>query len=361
MNKILALLSGLLISALVYAQGPPDSDDDGINDAEDECPYIKGSKARKGCPGEKTVKAEYIRKDAFENILAAVCNNNMQEKVGVKTVLNKAYITSLPNTGKNNNLPVYYKQASALNYHVMIGLSENIADSNDALRYVNELFKNVKGCDGLYNRVQLGYSQSSNTFTDVIANEAGGVFFYLEKAVTGRKAILQLRIYKINYADTQKKAGVKLPEPVKPVNVCADFESILEECINGYGRVKGNFVRQETPAKYYATTLPGLGLTSRYVVESVNIDFSSGEFNRKNVVYYNAEKDFTDGPGSVQEYEQLKQRLRNCFSGTANTMDEKNQKIYELFFNYKGYKIRAALLWLSFFGTKVSISFRIAD
>lgn len=361
MKKISFLLLALVLSVPVIAQAPPDSDGDGIPDAEDVCPASKGTRSRKGCPDEKATDPVFITAGQLEQILTGVCNNTIREKVIGKPAVSKLYSTSLPYTGSAANLPVYYKQVSPLNYQVLIGLSANPADSSEALRFINDAIRRTNACDGLFRDIKLEYSVSGKHYTDVAARSDGGLFFYLEKAKPAGKQILQLRIYRINYADAPAKVNTEPAVPAAPVNECAEIETILDECISGFKKSKGSFVKQQTPAKYYTTTLPGLGLTDKYVVESMLVDVINEQWVRKSIIYYNAEKKFSESAGAIRQYELLRDRLRKCFSGVGDAADDKNQKIYEMYFDYRGYRIRAAVIWLSFFETSVSISFRIAD
>lgn len=52
MKNLLAFLSCLLLSAMLFAQIPPDDDGDGVPNSEDLCPTTKGTKANRGCPEE---------------------------------------------------------------------------------------------------------------------------------------------------------------------------------------------------------------------------------------------------------------------------------------------------------------------
>lgn len=361
MKKILLVLTGLLFAVLLQAQGNTDTDGDGIIDRDDACPNLKGTAAGRGCPeAPKPTACNYISPENFTAILTAICNNTVHRQTTARIENNKSLLTSFPKNGAGRNLPVYYKQVSANNYSTLIGLSEKPGDSTAVLNCINNLFKASTVCDGIFSGVNLTVTPGSSIYSDVYASNEGGIFFYLERAKTGNKTLLQLRITKLIYADAKPKTPEKTtpPPPPKP---CADLEKIFDECIAGYTKVKGSFVREEIPAKYYTTTLPGLGLADKYVVESMNIDVNDGGITRKKVIYYSAEKTFSDKAEALKVYEQLRNLLRQCASGTANVGDDKNQKIYELFMPYKGYTLRTTVIFLDFFSTNVSISVKIAD
>lgn len=185
----------------------------------------------------------------------------------------------------------------------------------------------------------------------------------------------EIRVGKISYYNDNTvvlkrklgadKSGVVSAKAYKNVEVvkneCTDMEAILNECLNGYKNSKGSFVKKETPASYYNTSLPAVGFEKKFVVESMNIDIQNGEFNRKPVVYYSAEQSFTSADEAMKMYDKVKVTIKKCFSGTVNTTDDKNQKIYELFTSYKGKEIRIALIYLNFFSSSVSVSVKLAD
>lgn len=364
MKRILFALACLFVSFTLPAQGSPDSDGDGVSDSEDACPSIKGTAANKGCPAADQPQAcNYISEDNFTAILSAVCSNTVHRQTIGKIENNKSLLTSFPLNGAARNLPVYYQQRNANNYSTTIGLTTRLADTSEVLACINELFRKSVVCNGIFSGVLLTAGKSGWPYTDVYASEEGGIFFYLEKVKTGTKTLVQLRITRLIYADAQKKSQDKTPPPPPPApkNECEDFQKILDECIAGYGRVKGSLVKEETPAKYYTTTLPALGLTDKYVVESLILDISEDKFDRKKVIYYSAEKAFTSKEDALAAYEQLRNRVKKCASGTANVTDDTNQKIYELFMPYKGYTLRVAIIYLNFFSSNVSISVKLAD
>jgi hypothetical protein len=350
----------VIFSVPAYSQ-PPDSDGDGVNDNNDACPFVKGTKANTGCPEENIgATCNYITAASFDAILSAVCNNTAHRQVGSKLENNKNLLTGFTKNGIAQNFPVFYKQSNPNNFSVSIGLSNRLSDTTAILECINRLFRESSVCNSLYKQVQLTYTPASQKYADVYATDEGGVFFYLEKVKSGSKSLVQLRISKFIYKKGTEKPVVKNPPPA-PVNECNDFEQILNECMSGYTKVKGSFIKEELPAKYYTTTLPGLGLSEKYVVESVNVEISSGKVDRRNVIYYSAEKEFGKTDEALLVYEQLKNRLKKCYSGTVNITDDKNQKIYEFFFTYKGYNIRAVVIYLNFLSSNVSISIRIAD
>lgn len=358
MKKTLLVFPALIFSLLLMAQGPPDSDGDGISDSEDVCPFTKGTKAAKGCPEEtKPAPCTYITPASFDAVLTALCNNTTHRQVKAKLENNKNLLTSFAKNGTAQNLPVYYKQTGPDNYTLTLALSNRPADTTTILDCINRLFRESAVCNGQYKRVQLTYTPASKRYSDVYASDGAGLFFYLENIKSAGKYLVQLRIARVTYKETPQQVPVKSP----PVNECGDFEKILNECISGYTKVKGSFVKEEVPAKYYNTTLPALGLANKYVVESINVKINNGQIDRKNVIYYSAEKEFTKSDEALPVYEQLKNRLKKCYSGTVNVTDDKNQKTYELFFTYKGYNLRAVVIYLNFFSSNVSISFRIAD
>jgi hypothetical protein len=359
-GKLILSILGIFFSAVAFSQ-LPDSDGDGVNDSNDACPFVNGTKANKGCP-EKNIPAacNYIASSSFDAILSAVCNNTAHLQVMAKLENNKNLLTGFRKNGLAQNFPVFYKQTDPNNYSVSIGLSNRLSDTTAILDCINRLFRESAVCNGLYKQVQLSYTPASQRYSDVYATDEGGAFFYLEKVKSGGKTLLQFRISKLIYKKEPEKPAVKNP-PSPTVNECSDFEQILNECIAGYTKAKGSFVKEEVPAKYYTTTLPGLGLAAKYVVESMNVEISNQQINRKKVIYYSAEQEFDKSSDAMPVYEQLKNRLKKCYSGTVNVTDDKNQKIYELLFPYKGYTIRAVVIYLNFFSSNVSISFRIAD
>jgi hypothetical protein len=351
----------ILFCNVMLAQGQPDQDGDGVSDSNDACPFVKGVKTNNGCPAENIpVTCNYITAASFNAILSAICNNTAHRQVKTKVENNKSLLTSFTKNGAAKNFPVFYSQTDPNNYTISIGLSNRLSDTTAILSCINRLFSESSACNSLYKRVQLTYTPASQRYSDVYATDEGGVFFYLEKVKSAGKLLVQFRISKLIYKEESKKTIVKNPPP-PPVNECGDFEQILNECISGYAKAKGGFVKEEVPAKYYNTTLPGLGLAEKYVVESMNVEIRNQQIDRKKVIYFSAEKEFEKSADAMPVYEQLKNRLKKCYSGTVNVTEDKNQKIYELFFMYKGYKIRAVVIYLNFFSSNVSISFRIAD
>lgn len=361
MIKRIAAGIAILFCNVILAQEQPDQDGDGVSDSNDACPFVKGEKANNGCPAKNIpATCNYITTASFDAVLSAVCSNTAHRQVKTKVENNKSLLTGFTKNGVAKNFPVFYSQTDPSNYTISIGLSNRLGDTTAILSCINRLFSESSACNNLYKRVQLTYSPASQRYSDVYASDEGGVFFYLEKVKSAGKLLVQLRISKLIYKEESKKTIVKNP-PALPVNECGDFEQILNECISGYIKVKGSFVKEEVPAKYYSTILPGLGLAEKYVVESINVEIRNQQIDRKKVVYFSAEKEFEKSADAMPVYEQLKDRLKKCYSGTVNVTEEKNQKIYELFFMYKGYKIRAVVIYLNFFSSNVSISFRIAD
>jgi hypothetical protein len=359
-GKLILFIFGIIFSAGAFSQ-LPDSDGDGVNDSNDACPFVKGTKGNKGCPEENIpVACNYITAASFDAVLLAVCNNTAHRQVRAKLDNNKNLLTGFTKNGIAQNFPVFYKQTDPNNYSVSIGLSNRLSDTTAILNCINRLFRESSVCNGLYKQVQLTYTPASQKYADVYATDESGVFFYLEKVKSGSKSLVQLRISKLIYKKETEKPAVKNP-PSAPANECNDFEQILTECISAYTKVKGSFVKEEVPAKYYTTTLPGLGLAEKYVVESVNVEISSGKVDRRNVIYYSAEKEFGKTDEALLVYEQLKNRLKKCYSGTVNITDDKNQKIYEFFTDYKGKSIRITLIYLNFFSSSVSVSVKLAD
>lgn len=360
MKKKFAFIACLFFSFTLTAQGVKDSDGDGVNDSEDMCPSLKGTAALKGCPAEeKTAAADFITPSAFDAILSAVCNNTAHRQVKAKVENNKSLLTSFPQNGPAQNFPVYYRQTNPNNFTVTAGLSSRLSDSTAILENINRLLRSSSVCNGMYNEMKLTYTHASKHYSDVYADATGGVFFILEKIKKGNGYLIQFRISRTIYADAPKKTPEKTPAP--PVNECADFEQILNECVKGYTGVKGTFIKEEIPAKYYNTTLPSLGLADKYVVESMNIDVSEEEIIRKKVIYYSAEKSFSGREEALAVYEKLKNRVKSCYSGRTNVTDGNNQKIYELFFAYKGKTIRVAVIFLNFFGSSVSVSVKVDE
>ena len=50
---------------MAYLNGCPDSDEDGISDYEDECPYLKGTPETFGCPSADNKKSGYQKSNDF--------------------------------------------------------------------------------------------------------------------------------------------------------------------------------------------------------------------------------------------------------------------------------------------------------
>jgi hypothetical protein len=297
-----------------------------------------------------------IEPSVFEDVMASICDNSVHLKIKghIQPLDNVLYETSFPKNGYKRNLPVYYKQTHKLRFSTIIGLSDDENDLSKVAEDVNSLLAKTNACKQAYRTFNLKLDASTGKYADVSAWDDGGMFMYVEKE-EGR---VQLRVYKINYSE-EEKAKKNKPGPVINNNPCDEMEIILKECILGFKNVKGSFVKKETPATYYTTTLPSLGFKNTNVVESVNIEFENGNMIRDKIIYYSADQDFTNGNDALPYYETLKNQLKNCYSGTVNFSDEKNQKIYELFTEYKGYKIRIALIYLNFFGSSVSITFRL--
>ncbi|MCX6316411.1 MAG: hypothetical protein NTW29_03925 [Bacteroidetes bacterium] len=359
MQKVFLFCACIVISAIGLSQ-VPDSDGDGIADPDDLCPFVKGTRQDKGCPGKAAPVPVFISLASFDNMLTEVCTNQLNKRLTVRLENNKTLLTTFSYNGENGSLPVYYKQSGPLNVSLMIGLSEKISDTNQVLVSVNELFANSKACDGAYRRVRLTYNHSGKNYSDVYASEDGGVFFYLEKIKTGSRILIRLRINRIRYNEQSEKVNVQPPPPA-PQTGCASLETILKSCIEGYSGVKGSFVKEEIPAKYYTTSLPDLGLKEKFVVDSKNIEFANGEMIRKNVVYYSADQEYTSSADALNMYEKMKGLVKNCLTGVVNLTDDKNQKIYELITEYKGRKIRVAVIYLNFFSSNVSVSIKLND
>lgn len=356
-----AFLFLTLTGSAVHAQGPLDSDGDGVPDSEDVCPFVKGTVANKGCPAAEAPKTPapttiFIKKELFEDILNNICNNTVQQKVKGKVVNNRVYETSFPKNGPGNNLPVYFEQPRKNNFTVTIGLSNNEADMEAVTVYINGLLSASRACSNGYQRAKLTWANHSKKYSDVLAYDWGGLFFTIETRQEKNTRRVQLKIAKLLNENTP---ATKPAPPVTPVNECADMETIMDACVGGLAQVKGSLVKSQTPSKYYTTTLPALNLPVTQIVETVNIDVSDGKFNRKIVVYYNTEKDCSTSEEALNKYQKLKATLKKCFSGTANESNEENQKIYEFFIQHKGQTIRACAIYLGLFGKyNVSISFR---
>ncbi|MBL7746580.1 MAG: hypothetical protein JNM19_04085, partial [Chitinophagaceae bacterium] len=181
MKKSIVLIQSLVFSLLLIAQGPPDTDGDGISDSEDVCPFTKGTKAAKGCPeAVQPPSCNYISKANFEAILSAVCSNTVNRKVKAKLENNKNLLTDFSKNGIAKNLPVYYKQTKPDNYTLTLGLSNRLADTTAILDCINSFFRESAVCNGRYNRVQLTYTPASKRYSDVYAADGAGLFFYLE-------------------------------------------------------------------------------------------------------------------------------------------------------------------------------------
>ncbi len=298
----------------------------------------------------------FITKEAFEELMETICENRMHQKLkgNLKPEINKWYETTSTFNGVAKDMPVYYLQANMLRFTVKTGLSNNTRDLDKAAAYINGLFEKADACWEAYRNFRLEKDEEKQHYADVYAWDDGGMFVYVEK----ENGIVQLRIAKINYSEEQKN---KTKNPALPVKGCDDMETILKECVTGFKNVKGAFLRKSTPNEYFSTTLPALGLKDKYVVESVSIDFVGDEMKRKKFVYYNAEENFTSSGDALRVYDKMKTALRNCYSGVANISDETNQKIFELFFDYNGQKIRAAIIYINFLSSSVSVSFRVLD
>jgi hypothetical protein len=294
-----------------------------------------------------------IELSVFEDVMASICGNISHLKIKGNTppLNNVLYETSFPKNGYKRNLPVYYKQTHKLRFSIIIGLSDDENDFSKAAEYINSMLVKTNACAQAYRTFNLKFDASTGKYTDLSAWDDGGMFMYVEK----EDGKVQLRVHKINYSDEEKKKTI----PVINSNPCTDMEVVLKECILGYKNVKGSFVKKEAPAEYFTTTLPSLGFEKKFVVESKNIEISNGSVGTKNVIYFSAEQDYTNKNDALKMYEKVRSELKNCFSGTVNVTDDKNQKIYELFIEYKGYNVRIVLIYLNFFSSSVSISFKI--
>lgn len=328
---------------------------------------VKPITAAKSKPVSKSVSVTppsntstvFIEPSVFEDIFETICKNRVYLKItgNIQPADNVIYKTGFPMNGYKGNLPVFYKQVNKYNFSTIIGLSENMTDLDKAAKYINSLFAKTGACSEAYRTFILEFDAATGKYTDVSAWDDGGMFIYVEK----ENGLVQLRVNKIIYTDEEKKKANK-PGPAIVTNPCNDMEIILKECVQGFKNVKGTFVKKETPAEYYTTTLPGFGLKDKFVVESKNIEFENGNMIRKSRVYYDAEEDFSSSSDALNKYEGIKNLIKKCFSGTVNVSDENNQKIYEFFTTYQGYSIRIALIYLNLFGSSsVSITIRVKD
>ncbi len=348
-----------LTGSSLMAQGAPDSDGDGIPDSEDVCPMIKGTAANKGCPpAEKAqapaAKTVFMKKEAFEDILNAVCNNSFPQKVNGAIKYKKVYETTFPKNGPRNEFPVYFEQTRKNLFVATMVLSNSVADLEKITSHINELLAGSRACNNAFREAQLSWTPAAKTYSDVLAYDWGGIFFSLGSKKEKNTSRVQLTITKLEYDEAKKPAP-----PVPVVNECAEMETIMDACVQGLEQLKGSLEKTETPSKYYSTTLPGLGLAKKHIVETIHLDFSEEKFDRKKVVYFNTEKQYTNADEAVAVYRKLKATLKKCFSGTASESDSDTQKIYEFFIEYKGQTIRACPVFLNFLGNiTVSINFR---
>jgi hypothetical protein len=294
----------------------------------------------------------FIDKIIFEDILKAVCENTILSKLKNNVIPknNQWYETSFA-TSK----PLYYYQVSEKQFDVKTSISASVNNLEAAVAYINSHMQQTVACQEAYRALKLTKDEGKQSYSDVYAWDGGGLFMVVQ-AYNGE---IQLLINKITYSNEEKK---KIVTPDAPKSICTDFEQILTECVSGYRLSKGGFVKNETPATYYTTTLPGLGFDKKFVVESKNINIENGTIAKaKNVIYFSAEQDFTNKDDAIKMYEKVKTSIQKCFSGNANSTDDRNQKIFETFIIYKGYNIRIALVYLNFFNSSVSISIKLAE
>ena len=359
MKKLLLFAGSMLFTLFGFAQGDPDSDKDGVPDAADVCPMDPGTKANRGCPEAGKAASVFITGERLDEILAAVCTDKISSFLFAPAVNNKTVVTSFARNGTTGSYPVYYNQVNQLRYSLTAVLSANLRDSAALLRVLNNLFARSRACDGTYQGIHLEYDPKFRRYTDVHAADSRGVFFYLEQATEKGKRVLQLRLVVVRYADAPKTV-VPSPKPEQKDH-CTELKAIMDACLSGFKSEKGSFERESTPNKYYSTTLPVLELKKASVVESMTFDITGDEFVRKSIVYYNADKNFDTRTEALQQFDRLKAMLRNCCSGSANVSDETNQKMFELFTNWKNKRLRIILLYMGHFGNVVSLTVRLAD
>jgi hypothetical protein len=291
----------------------------------------------------------FIDKMIFEDILNAVCKNTFSTRLKNKVIPenNQWYETNFKTVK-----PLYYSRVSDKQFNLNTTISTDKNDLQAAVTYINNHMQQTVACLKAYRAIKLTKDEGKQSYSDVYAWDGGGLFV----VVAEKSGEIQFNLNKITYKEKEPATAAVAQ------SLCIDFEKILSECIAGYQQHKGTFVKKEVPAIYYTTTLPGLGFDKKYIVDSKNINIENGVIGKaKDIVYYNAEQDFTNSDDAMKLYEKVKTTMRNCFSGTTNSTDDKNQKIFEVFTSYKGYTIRIALIYLNFFSSNVSISIKLAE
>jgi hypothetical protein len=290
MYKRYFLLFLILAAAnFLSAQTTTDSDNDGISDSDDACPYVKGTKANKGCPAEQQHGEEksFVTAAALQSILNAVCDKKLSSFLasGVSERTGTLLPTNLPKTGKNNDYPVYYQTDGSGSYITLVTLSNSPTDNAAAAKYIVDMSEQLQEYKCLNNRTKQIEKSKEGDITVVKFDKdiVYGSYDYLEWMVhnyqvsaTETFVVLAIKTipYKVIEEATKKQAK---EQGVYDKGFCEDILKLISESSNGFKNIKGGVKDNgHNLRKEYKAIFTHRNFTAASISEVENTDLLSG-------------------------------------------------------------------------------------
>lgn len=301
----------VFISTVKIVAQAADSDKDGIPDSEDLCPTVKGTKANKGCPdataGNKTT--DYFAKDDFTTILDVVCKSELAKyrHPQVPAQQLEGIATTLPQTGVSKQFPVYYSTDGKGSFIAMLILSNQPAEFNDAVNFVQQqLLYNSSSC--------LAYK----LFKPVPTPSGDTTFFAFNQNDEG--PLMQIKVYKhrVSASELYVILGVEaVPRRAPPAAkvadpaLCNDLLKIMEASSEGFKNVRTNPKKNSISGlDDYETSLPGLGLEKKKL--RVEDWYDVMELKEHKIITYDASSFVANKEKAEALFNQYVAKLESC-------------------------------------------------
>ncbi len=241
MKKTLMILTAFIFVFSFSAQSQlVDTDNDGVLDKDDLCPFTKGTMLNKGCPVEKTT---FISTANFTQTLSAICNEKMLSYT-TKEKQGDYFITNFPKNGKDNNLPTYYINDANYGEFVLLLLSQQKSDLKNVAQEIFDKVKNNTECNKAFSKSVLNQINADSFWissTPTIGEKFREVFIYTQAIDQGDIVVASINTSPL------KVTQAEIDEFNKQKNEDAFFDELLDD--SSTINIETNIIEQDVLQK----------------------------------------------------------------------------------------------------------------
>lgn len=367
-NRLIVLLISFLFSVSLHAQStPPDTDGDGVNDMEDVCPTVKGTKENKGCPGinknnnsnNNNNNADFITKEDFNTIMEAVCYQwqpTLHDSTATRT---KGPVkTTLPKTGRNKNFPVYYETNGKGSFRTYITLSDNV---NDLDASVNLIEKRISESDAscVYLRpYEIQHNKTNDTAVINFAKETGSSDVYVQMIIykfqanpTTKLLMLAIKTVSVEAGDEDEKKRIKAAAIYDNV-FCNKINSILDASADGFKKVRSKPHKKDNEVIYDAVNLPDINMNAVNTTKEVIVNLTPPDnfFDNRGTRYHLWFNFGKDVDKAKKELDELIKKLDGCLNFTKRDYSSANNIIAKYYLESKKGTTEIVVNYMKAFG-----------